>query len=65
MSLTNRDFARFAAQVARRASAWTFDTMMMGNEYWDQPTINDSAERFCKEIEDVLGWLRAAAADRR
>lgn len=59
--LTNKDFARYAAQIARRSSSWTFDTMTMGREHWDGPPINNSVERFCAEIEEVLGWMRAEA----
>lgn len=59
--LTNYHLGRYATQVARRASSWAHDTMTMGEDYRDQPTINDSAERFCKEIEDVLSWIRADA----
>lgn len=63
MPLTNRDFARYAAQVARRASSWTHDTMTAGRERWDNPAT--SAERFCQDIEEVLGWIRAEAEQTR
>lgn len=59
--LTNRQFARYAAQIARRASSWTHDTMTMGEHHWDGPPINNSVERFCNDIEQILGWMRAEA----
>ncbi len=59
--LTNKHFARYAAVIARKASSWSHDTMSMGDHHWNGPPINDSVERFCKEIEEVLGWIRAEA----
>lgn len=60
--ITNMQLARYATQIARRASAWAHDTMTMGDHYWNEPAINNSPERFCKDIEDVLEWIKAQHA---
>lgn len=52
--MTNREFAMFASQIARRSASWTHDTLTMGDEYWNRPTLGDSRERFCRDIREIL-----------
>lgn len=59
--MTNTDFARRCAQIAKRSSEWTFDTLTMGDEYLNRPPINDSVERFCQQIESLVKNLRSDA----
>lgn len=59
--LTNQQFARYAVQISKRAASWAHDTMTMPSHRWEKPPINNSAERFCAEIEEILGWLKAEA----
>lgn len=61
MALTNLEFARRTAQIAKRAATWSFDTLTMGDEYLSGPTINNSAERFCREIKEMLDNIHPLA----
>lgn len=56
--MTNLEFARRTAHIAKRASEWSFDTLTMGDKYMHQPTINNSVERFCEQIEGLLELIR-------
>lgn len=60
--MTNTDFARRCAQIAKRSSEWAFDTLTMGDDYLNKPPINDSVERFCQQIDGLVKNLRADAA---
>lgn len=57
--MTNREFARWTAQIARRSASWTHDIMTTGTEHWEKPTLGDSRERFCREIREVLEWMES------
>lgn len=61
MALTNLEFARRTAQIAKRAASWSFDTLAMGDDYMTGPTINGSAERFCREIKEMLDRIHPLA----
>lgn len=63
MALTNYEFAMRTARIAQRCASWSADTMSMGREALDQPTINDSAERFCREIKGMLDRLHPLSRD--
>jgi hypothetical protein len=59
--LTNLEFARRAAQIAKRASSWSFDTLVMGDEHLNERTPGNSAERFCAEIKEMLDRIHPLA----
>lgn len=56
--MTNLEFARRCAQIAKRAAGWSFDSLTMGDEYLNKPTINNSAARFCEEIDYMVARIR-------
>lgn len=63
--MTNLEFARRCAQIAKRAAGWSFDSLTMGDDYLQKPTINNSAERFCVEIDYMVAQIRANAGPAR
>lgn len=63
MALTNYEFAMRTAQIAKRAAGWSHDTLTMGADYLDKPTVNNSAERFCREIKEMLDRIHPLSRD--
>lgn len=47
----------FAALIARRSASWTHDIMTTGTEYWEKQTLNDSRQRFCRDIREILDQI--------
>lgn len=61
MALTNYEFAMRTAQIAKRAAGWSHDTLTLGRDDLDKPTFNNSAERFCREIKELLDRIHPLA----
>lgn len=61
MALTNREFAHRVAQIAKRSNTWVHETLGAPDDVLAQPMATDSADRFCREIKEMLDKIHPLA----
>ncbi|ANW00704.1 hypothetical protein [Bradyrhizobium icense] len=62
MPMTNADFAKFAARIAKRAAEWAGDSLDL-QEYRDKPIRQGDADRFIKAQRELLDYIERETRD--
>lgn len=59
--LTNADFSRFCAYLAKDAAHWAGDTLILPEDL-NEPVRPEAVARFTKEVRERLDHLESRAA---
>jgi hypothetical protein len=54
--MTNADFAEMAAHIARKASAWAGDCLIL-RDMRDKPLETEAADRFIRDIRGMIDHI--------